>query len=91
MHLTERSSFAMSEMLALATQMFAETLDYPIADVKVVPTSKPFLLSLTFKCAPMWETGNAYQIRQKFVEFSLEMFKHFGYLIEVHEPEAFNA
>lgn len=91
MNLSERSSFAMQELLGLAMKMYAETLDYPITNVKVVPTTKPFLLSLTFQCAAMWETGNAYQIKQKFQWQSLELFKAFGYLIQIEDPEALDA
>lgn len=91
MHLTERSSYAMQDLLTTAMKMFTETLDYPIADVQVLATTKPFLLTMSFRCAAMWETGNAFQIKQKIQQFSLDLFKSFGYLILIEDPATLDA
>lgn len=90
-NLYERQSVHMISLYDLAFKTFAETLDYPIADVKVMPSSKPFTFILNWRCATMWETGNAFQIRQKFQEFSLDLFKSLGYITVIEHPEALNA
>lgn len=87
MNLTERNGAVMLGLLNEAFNMFCDTLNYPIADVHIVPTSQPFTLLLEWKCAPMWETGNAYEIRAKLQTFALDLFKQFAYLVRIDHPE----
>lgn len=89
-NIVDRTGPVMFALLADVFNTYADTLDYPITDLVLRPTNKPYTMTMQWKCAPMWETGNCYEIRKKFQLFAIDIFKSFGYFVEVDHPGALN-
>lgn len=66
---------------------FASTLDYPIGDIKITSSAKPFTFHMTWACPEVHERFTYEDITWEFKHFALDLFKSFGFLVVVKNPE----
>lgn len=66
---------------------FASTIEYPVYDIKISPTAKPFTFSMNWKCPEVVGNFTSEDVKYDLKVFSIDLFKVFGYIVMVNEPE----